>query len=299
MPTSRKRFLQRPQTSWSGQAKKRAGAIPKQQRAFATLKPKNSAETKALRSQKNLLAGYPALELQQHVTETRYAAPNSRQLGASVANADLLTPENQNNLLLAVKYAVGMWKLQAHFQNIVINGLAAIGSPGCLTGPDLTPWIVAAPNVSGANDDFRALINAVASGVSSSFQQWQDFVRVPALPWYPVFAAFPGAMAPPMPNIPMSLIICVSSNQAAIMSSTRLKIAIKAELTDGLKSAQLDQFLDSLSLRLSAYFTGWLASQTVTQVMGMGPVPTYSPPYVPVGPVVGGSIIEAPGHLAS
>jgi len=36
----------------------------------------------------------------------------------------------------------------------------------------------------------------------------------------------------------------------------------------------------------------------VTNVMGMGPVPAFAPPYVPVGPVVGGSIL--PGqHIAS
>jgi hypothetical protein len=31
--------------------------------------------------------------------------------------------------------------------------------------------------------------------------------------------------------------------------------------------------------------------------MGSGPVPTYAPPYVPVGPVVMGDNIATPGHL--
>jgi hypothetical protein len=36
----------------------------------------------------------------------------------------------------------------------------------------------------------------------------------------------------------------------------------------------------------------------VMMVMGQGPVPTFSPPYVPVGPVVSGTILPTPGHLA-
>lgn len=41
----------------------------------------------------------------------------------------------------------------------------------------------------------------------------------------------------------------------------------------------------------------WLAAQQVNQVIGMGLVPAFAPPYVPVGPVVGGSIVGTPGHL--
>jgi hypothetical protein len=32
--------------------------------------------------------------------------------------------------------------------------------------------------------------------------------------------------------------------------------------------------------------------------MGKGQIPTFAPPYVPVGPVVGGDVLSIPGHLA-
>ena len=32
-------------------------------------------------------------------------------------------------------------------------------------------------------------------------------------------------------------------------------------------------------------------------VLGKGPIPTFAPPFVPVGPVMGGDNIAAPGHL--
>ena len=41
--------------------------------------------------------------------------------------------------------------------------------------------------------------------------------------------------------------------------------------------------------------TIWQASTMVTNVLGTGPVPTFAPPYVPVGPVVGGVGNHAPG----
>jgi hypothetical protein len=34
----------------------------------------------------------------------------------------------------------------------------------------------------------------------------------------------------------------------------------------------------------------------VTLLMGKGPVPSFAPPFVPVGPVVAGDNISQPGH---
>jgi len=39
----------------------------------------------------------------------------------------------------------------------------------------------------------------------------------------------------------------------------------------------------------------WKVSTMVTNVMGTGPVPTFAPPYVPTGPVVGGIGTMLPG----
>ena len=36
------------------------------------------------------------------------------------------------DMLDAVKFAHQMWKLQAKFQNLMINALTALGTPGCL-----------------------------------------------------------------------------------------------------------------------------------------------------------------------
>jgi len=39
----------------------------------------------------------------------------------------------------------------------------------------------------------------------------------------------------------------------------------------------------------------WKISTMVTNVLGTGAIPTFAPPYVPVGPVVGGIGIMTPG----
>src|SRR5438045_3851397 len=41
----------------------------------------------------------------------------------------------------------------------------------------------------------------------------------------------------------------------------------------------------------------WRSMQQGRRVRGKGPIPTFAPPFVPVGPVVGGDNIAAPGHL--
>jgi hypothetical protein len=43
-------------------------------------------------------------------------------------------------------------------------------------------------------------------------------------------------------------------------------------------------------------FREWKVTAQIAGVMGKGPIPTYAPPYVPVGPVVMGDNISAPGH---
>jgi hypothetical protein len=144
------------------------------------------------------------------------------------------------------------------------------------------------------------IAQAVAEALSMSFQMWQDTVTVPGLPWYPTFAAYPGPFAAPTPNIPYPLIACVSQNFSKLTNYTNLQYAIEAQLSSSHKQLdQYDNFIFGLCVHLSNFFTTVIVSTNVMMVMGMGPVPTYNPPYVPVGSVVNGYIIPAPGHLAA
>jgi hypothetical protein len=147
--------------------------------------------------------------------------------------------------------------------------------------------------------DDKSMRDAVAGGVSENFESWRKNVMVPGLPWYPSFAAWPGPMAPPMPNVPMPLMSCVSSKMNKITVASELKKAIYSKLPGSMKSPETEAFVMGIAIQLSIHFLIWLASQQVMNVLGKGPVPSFAPPFVPVGPVVNGDNIAVPGHLAA
>ena len=197
----------------------------------------------------------------------------------------------------AVKFAVDMWKLSAHFSDLKIMAVSAIGTPGCLEGPQLESHIRSHPKIQSLSGAARDMANGIAEAFSDSFFLWQDSVTVPGLPWYPAFAAFPGPAAPPMPNIPMPLISCISSRTTKLTLASELSDAITQALPAPLSSET--DFINRVAAGLALAASTWLPSAQVMNVLGFGPIPTFAPPYVPVGPVVNGTNIAAPGHLAT
>ena len=111
-----------------------------------------------------------------------------------------------HNMLSAIKEAHDIWRFTAHFKDLKIMSLSAIGTAGCLSGPKLAiKTMPSAMKMSTWGDNIQKWIDAVHDGVSDCFEQWQKKVMVPGLPWYPAFVAFPGPVAPPVPNVPMPL----------------------------------------------------------------------------------------------
>jgi hypothetical protein len=204
-------------------------------------------------------------------------------------------------ILDAVGFAHNMWKLQAKFQNLQIMAVSAIGTPGCLDGPELESLIKTAPMVAAYTGNKAKYRDAVAAGVSKCFKDWQGQVMVPGLPWYPAFAAFPGPMAPPMPNIPTPLIACPSAMMARIVMPDGMKQEMINALDGGMKKDDKDKhheaLFDAIATVLALAFLTWLPAQQVMLVLGKGSIPTFAPPFVPVGPVIGGDNIAVPGHL--
>jgi len=54
---------------------------------------------------------------------------------------------------------------------------------------------------------------------------------------------------------------------------------------------------DAIAKAFNTVFQVFKASTMVQNVLGMGPIPTFVPPFVPVGPVVMGTVIPTPGVL--
>ena len=206
-----------------------------------------------------------------------------------------------DDMLDAVKFAVDMWRLQAKFKDLKVFAMSAVGTPGCLDGPELESLIKNAPSAAPMTGNEGKWRDAVAKGVSGQFKKWQDKVMVPGLPWYPAFIAFPAPEAPPMPNIPMPLITCVSPMMPEIVVPMKLKDAMVDALDQGIKDDDPDKqheaLFDAIGTVLALAFIIWLASQQVMLVLGKGPIPLFKPPYIPVGPVIAGDNISTPGHL--
>ena len=206
-----------------------------------------------------------------------------------------------DTMIDAVAFAHNMWKLQAKFSNLQIMAVACIGTPGCLTGPELESNIKNAPMCAAWTGNMAKHRDAVAAGVSKCFKNWQDQVTIPGMPLYPAFAAFPGPMAPPMPNVPIPLIACISGMMADIITPNQLATEMDNALDGGLKQKDPTNQFKALHLAigtvLSLAFLMWLPSQMMSLTLGKGPIPSFAPPFVPVGPVVGGDNIAIPGHV--
>ena len=279
-----------------GSMAQQAGVTSQQARAQAHLKVGNMLQQVHQQQQ--------AAEQQLGVIHTQIAFGSGGSSGSgqtdepSMASqvAQALAGMPNNAMLDGVKYGHTMWSLQAGFRDLVVMAVSAIGQPGCLHGPNIEASILTSPQMASATGIGAEICHGVAKGVARCFFDWQENVTVPGLPWYPAFVAFPAPQAPPMPNIPMPLASCVSTRAHRITTPSQLEDEMYDAMPDDLKIQAVRTYLSGLASQIAMYFGIWLASQQVTMVMGMGPVPSFAPPYVPVGPVVGGSTI--PGvHL--
>jgi hypothetical protein len=230
-----------------------------------------------------------APELFRESSFNEYHVNTARKLGGQFA-------DYIDGACSGIAGGVDMWRMQAMFKDLKIMAMCAIGAPGCLFGPDLENLIY--PQCPLATERERTYSKAIAKGVAKQWKQWQDMVMVPGLPWYPPFAAFPGPVAPPMPNVPTPLVACPSSMMFE-MTALRLKQAMVDALGES-DALHHEELFDAIATGLALVFLMWLPMQMVLTVMGTGPVPTFAPPYVPVGPVINGTNIPTPGvHLSA
>jgi hypothetical protein len=188
----------------------------------------------------------------------------------------------------AICSAWSQWQSMATLTGVVVNAVTAMG--GQIVGPPWTPLILAsAPKATPMEMKYS---NVVAQVLGTAWQTFTSTVKVTGMPWYPAFAAFPGPMAPPMPNVPcpfatlMQVPVSISCNV--------LKMQMVGQLGDPMAPFHQELF-ESISDAFEKCYNLWKVSTMVTNVLGTGPIPTFAPPYVPVGPVVGGTGNMTPG----
>ena len=162
------------------------------------------------------------------------------------------------------------WSAAARMVEVSVNG--PVGTGGRLVGPPLTPLLrVLAGPASSAE---AALAAKALEDFATALDVWSATLQVPGLPLWPAFAAIPAPVAAPMPSLPMPL------------AAFRPQPLIVRPTPTG-DPAQ-DEVLKAVARALQELFEHWKMGKMVTGLMASGPVPVFAPPYVPVGPVVGG-----------
>lgn len=188
----------------------------------------------------------------------------------------------------AICSAWSTWQSAATLVGVLVNGPTA--SMGQVVGPPLTPLILAqGPKTTPM---LMKYTTTVANVIGTAWLSYTATIKVPGMPWYPAFAAFPSPVAPPMPNIPCP-VIALTQVTASIMPAT-MKSQMVGMHADPMAPFHQELF-ESICDGFDKCFKIWQPSTMVTNVLGTGPVPTFAPPYVPVGPVVGGTGIMTPG----
>lgn len=187
--------------------------------------------------------------------------------------------------------AVDQWMKMVMIAGAMINGPACMVLPGNFTPVPILPFFMAkAPLDTPQKLRFS---NAIGQAFDMGWSVWSMGLMGTLM--YPAFAAFPGPMAPPTPNVPMPLIAFASPGEAMLSPST-LSAQMMGLLGDP-TAAFAKELFDAISQGWSPVFMAWRASTMVQNVLGMGPIPTFVPPFVPVGPVVAGTVIPKPGVL--
>lgn len=224
------------------------------------------------------------LSLFREPTLNKYHVDSSRKVGRKF-EAFL------EGISTAICDAIDQWITKCFICGITINGAVGLLPPGGLVGPALMPLILSsAPKNTLQEMRYSA---AVAGAIDRQWKLWQTGVAG-ALS-YPSLASVAAPQAPPVANVPQVLMTLPSTGEAAL-SPAALQAQMHRLLADP-DALHADVLFEAVAGALSNAFQKFKSTSLVQNVLGTGPVPTFAPPAVPAGPVMGGSVIPKPGVL--
>ena len=223
-----------------------------------------------------------ARNLFREPTLNQYHVDAARTIGTKFAHY-------LEGIAAAICGAVGRWMRMTFIAGVTINGSLGRMQPGAVVGPSLAPMIMAAAP-RRTNMEVRYSM-AIAGAVDQAWKSWQSGLNGILL--YPAFDAIAGPLAPPTPNVPIPL-MALSSRGESALSPPSLKDQMLTLLAEP-GALHAGDLFEAVARALHSDFQSFKSSTLVTNVLGSGPVPSFSPPLAPVGPVVAGSVIPRPG----
>lgn len=194
-----------------------------------------------------------------------------------------------DDMTKAICGAWAQWQSMATMTGVIIN--AAMAAGGQIVGPPMMPLIL--KDAPKETPNLLKFSNVIASVIGDAWQMFTATVKIPGLPFYPAYVAVPSPMAPPVPNTPVPF--ATLTQVPVSISSSTMKALMIAKLADPQAPFHKELF-ESITDAFEKCYNIWKVSTMVTQVLPtLAPVPTFAPPYVPVGPVVGGMATMLPG----
>jgi hypothetical protein len=192
----------------------------------------------------------------------------------------------------AFRDAVNDWLGKARIRGGQVNGPNAILMPGCLASDaNIEATILMKLVPAQAPPE---IARAFAKELAGAWNAWASGFQLQMPGAYPPFAAFPGPVAPPMPTSrPFPVALGASPGEVGLKSTVlALKLTQVVRPYSGKLTGSADQALKTFAAWVESSFTEWKSMAMLTGVQGKGPVPTFAPPYVPVGPVIGGDMLS-------
>jgi len=189
----------------------------------------------------------------------------------------------------ATKAAIDMWCRSAKFNKGIIRAPTLIIPDGSLDGMHFDKLMIASMVSKGVD---QSVAHAFANTVWNAWSRWSQSFKI-QYPAFPTLTAVGAPVAPPTPGISPGPPLV--GGDVSSLRPDRLSQLILSRVSVSQRSAAkvVRQYADWLWAR----FQTWQVSATIIHVVGAGPVPSFSPPYTPAGPVVNGYVIPATGAI--
>jgi hypothetical protein len=185
----------------------------------------------------------------------------------------------------AIAAGVDFWTANADVRGGEVNGSAAFLPPGSLGGPSFADAVEQEVQKAGAPPQVAAALGLV------SWQAWETMatsytLSVPRA--FRDFAAVAAIEVPPTPLKPTRLRKGMASGGIGITVEvlTEVFADLLGPAIDPVGAAALADF----ARWYERGFKRWFGKARLVNLLGKGPVPSFGPPYVPVGPVVAGDV---------
>ena len=147
--------------------------------------------------------------------------------------------------------------------------------------PSLSKRIAATLAKQGNKEDSQAYGRAA----EQAWERWVEGYKGVLENAFPEFAAYPGKVTPETEARPVVVGGSASAFSAALVEKDARDHGVDPKLAEVYGQA------------LQARFEVFTLTARWVGLKAKGTVPTFAPPYVPVGPVFGGDNIAVPGHL--